>query len=78
MGECLAGFAPHGRWRTLAFARGATLRGHHRALRLRLPINGIRFLVYIEQCLVAALRPGDIVIMDNLETHKAKAVRRAI
>jgi transposase len=42
------------------------------------PINGERFLVYVEQVLVPTLSPGDIVIMDNLGFHKAKAVRRAI
>jgi len=42
------------------------------------PINGISFLAYVEQCLVPTLRPGDIVVMDNLGSHKAKAVRRAI
>src|SRR5262245_64197539 len=42
------------------------------------PINGERFLAYIEQVLVPTLRPGDIVVMDNLGSHKGKAVRRAI
>jgi transposase len=42
------------------------------------PINGASFLAYIEQFLVPTLSPGDIVIMDNLGSHKAKAVRRAI
>jgi len=42
------------------------------------PINGERFLLYIEQVLVPTLKPGDIVIMDNLGSHKAKAVRKAI
>jgi transposase len=42
------------------------------------PINGIVFKAYVEQLLVPTLRPGDIVIMDNLGSHKGKAVRRAI
>jgi len=42
------------------------------------PINGERFLLYIEQVLVPVLKPGDIVIMDNLASHKGKAVRKAI
>ena len=42
------------------------------------PINGIIFKAYVEQLLVPTLRPGDIVIMDNLGSHKGKAVRRAI
>ena len=42
------------------------------------PINGECFLLYVEQMLVPCLRPGDIVIMDNLGSHKAEAVRAAI
>lgn len=42
------------------------------------PINGRIFLAYVEQVLVPTLRPGDIVIMDNLGSHKRQAIRRAI
>jgi transposase len=42
------------------------------------PINGESFLAYVEQVLVPALKPGDIVIIDNLGSHKGKAMRRAI
>jgi transposase len=42
------------------------------------PINGERFLAYVEQFLVPALKPDDIVLADNLGSHKSKAVRRAI
>jgi transposase len=42
------------------------------------PINGERFLLYVEKVLAPTLKPGDIVIMDNLGSHKGKAVRRAI
>ena len=42
------------------------------------PINGESFLRYVEQFLVPSLRPGDIVIMDNLGSHKGDAVRAAI
>ena len=42
------------------------------------PVNGICFLAYVEQQLVPVLRPGDIVVMDNLGSHKAKAIRKAI
>jgi transposase len=42
------------------------------------PINGERFQIYVEKMLVPTLVPGDIVIMDNLGSHKAKAVRQAI
>ena len=42
------------------------------------PINGEAFLVYVEQVLVPTLKPGDIVIMDNLGSHKNRAIRDAI
>jgi putative transposase len=42
------------------------------------PINGEKFRLYVEKVLVPTLRPGDVVIMDNLGSHKGKAVRRAI
>ena len=42
------------------------------------PINGESFLAYVEQILVPTLKSGDIVIIDNLGSHKGKAVRRAI
>ena len=42
------------------------------------PINGERFRLYVEKVLVPTLRPGDIVIVDNLGSHKGRAVRRAI
>ena len=42
------------------------------------PINGELFLAWVEQFLVPTLRPGDIVVLDNLGSHKGRAVRRAI
>ena len=42
------------------------------------PINGERFRLYVEKLLIPTLKPGDIVIMDNLGSHKSKAVRQAI
>jgi transposase len=77
-GERLIAKAPHGRWRTLTFL--AALRCDRIAAPCVIdgPINGESFLAYVEQVLVPALKPGDIVIIDNLGSHKAKAVRRAI
>lgn len=42
------------------------------------PINGMTFTAWVEQCLVPTLKPGDVVILDNLGSHKGKAVRQAI
>ena len=77
-GERLIAKVPHGRWRTLTFL--AALRCDRIAAPCVIdgPINGESFLAYVEQVLLPALKPGDIVIIDNLGSHKGKAVRRAI
>jgi putative transposase len=77
-GQRLIGEAPFGHWNTTTFL--AALR-HDRIEApwlLNGPINGERFLVYVEKVLVPTLSHGDIVIMDNLGSHKSKAVRLAI
>lgn len=78
LGQRLPGKAPHGKWRTMTFL--AALR-HDRIEAPWLidgPINGERFQLYVERLLLPTLKPGDIVIMDNLGSHKGKAVRKAI
>jgi transposase len=77
-GQKLIGKVPCGRWRTLTFL--AALR-HDRITApcvIDGPINGDCFLAYVEQCLIPTLTPGDIVVMDNLGSHKRQAVRNAI
>ena len=77
-GQRLRAKVPHRRWKTMTFL--AALR-HDRIDAPWLvdgPINGERFLLYVEQVLAPTLAPGDLVIMDNLGSHKGKAVRRAI
>ena len=74
----LAGKAPHGHWRTVTFL--AALR-HDRIDApwvLDGPINGAAFRTYVEKVLLPTLSPGDIVIMDNLGSHRGQAVRAAI
>ena len=69
---------PHGRWKTLTFI---TALRHDRVTAPCLfdgPINGESFRAYVEQILLPTLRAGDIVVMDNLGSHKSKAVREAI
>ncbi len=77
-GERLVGKAPHGRWRTLTFL--AALRGERIDAPCLFdgPINGQKFLACVERFLVPTLAPGDIVVLDNLGSHKGKAVRQAI
>lgn len=77
-GQRLVGKAPHGRWRTQTFLAGLRNDRLTAPCVFDGPINGERFLAYVEQILVPALRPGDIVVMDNLGSHKSQAVRQAI
>jgi transposase len=77
-GQRLIGKAPHGRWRTLTFL--AALR-HDRVTAPCVfdgPIDGACFLAYVTQVLIPTLQPGDIVIMDNLGSHKGRAVHQAL
>ena len=77
-GMRLIGKAPHGRWHTQTFL--AALR-HDRIEAPCVfdgPINGELFRAYVSHVLVPTLSPGDIVILDNLGSHKSKAVRRMI
>ena len=77
-GERLVDKVPHGRWKTATFL--AALRNDRIEAPCLFdgPINGERFHAYVEQFLVPTLKPGDVVILDNLGSHKGKAVRRAI
>jgi putative transposase len=77
-GQRLLAKVPHGHWKTLTFV--AALR-HDRIeapFVLDGPINGECFKAYVEKVLVPTLAPGDIVIMDNLGSHRGQAIRRAI
>ena len=77
-GQRLVATRPQGHWQTLTFV--AALR-HDRLTAPCVfagPINGLRFLASVAHCLLPTLTPGDIVILDNLSSHKGTAVRRAI
>ena len=69
---------PHGHWKTLTFL--AALRHDNITAPCVFdgPINGESFLLYVQQILVPTLKSGDIVIMDNLGSHKAEATSQAI
>ena len=77
-GERLVAKVPHGRWQTLTFLAALRSDRIDAPCVIDGPINGASFLAYVEQMLVPTLKPGDIVIIDNLGSHKGKAVRRAI
>lgn len=77
-GNRLLAKVPHGHWQTLTFL--AALR-HDRITAPCVfdgPINGQSFRAYVEQVLVPTLQPGDVVVLDNLGSHKGHAVRAAI
>ena len=77
-GQRLRAKVPHGRWRTLTFIAALRYDRIDAPCVLDGPINGQSFLAWVEQFLVPTLSPGDVVIMDNLGSHKSQAVRRAI
>ena len=72
-GERLAGFAPDGRWRTLTFLAALRVNALTEPCVIDGPINGEMFRAYVEQFLVPTLRPGDIVVLDNLGSHRSQA-----
>ena len=77
-GSRLIAKVPHGRWRTMTFL--AALR-HDRITApwlLEGPIDGESFATYVEKVLLPTLRPGDIVIMDKLGSHRGKIIRQLI
>ena len=69
---------PHGHWKTSTFVAGLRHDAITAPLVIDGAINGAIFLAYIEQFLAPTLSPGDIVIMDNLPSHKVAGVRAAI
>lgn len=69
---------PHGHWRTTTFVAGLRLDGLDAPMPIDGPMNGEAFLAHVRQVLAPTLRPGDIVIMDNLGCHKSPKVRAAI
>ena len=77
-GERLIASVPHGHWQITTFL--AALR--HDAITAPLvidgAINGELFLAYVEQMLAPTLSPGEIVVLDNLSSHKVKGVREAV
>jgi transposase len=69
---------PHGHWKTTTFTGALRLTGMTAPMVLEGPMTGEWFLAYVEQVLVPTLRPGDVVILDNLPAHKGVAARLAI
>jgi len=77
-GQRLIGRVPFGTWKTTTFLAGLRQSGLTAPMALDGPMTGLSFLAYLEQVLVPTLKRGDIVIMDNVPTHKIAGVREVI
>ena len=77
-GRRLKAKVPYGHWRTMTFLAALRCDRIDAPCVLDQPVNGQSFLAWIEQFLVPTLSPGDIVVMDNLSSHKRPAIRTAI
>ena len=77
-GKRLRAGIPQGHWKTTTFVAGLRLTGMMAPMVLDGPMNRPAFLTYVSQVLVPELKPGDVVILDNLPAHKGSKVREAI
>ena len=77
-GQCCIGSAPHGHWKTTTFVGGLR---HDRLVAPMVtgePMDGEMFLAWVQQFFCPTLQPADLVILDNLSSHKVAGVRQAI
>jgi transposase len=77
-GQRVIASVPHAHWKTTTFVGALRAGGFVAPTVIDGPMNGAAFRAYVEQQLAPTLRPGDVVIMDNLAAHKAAGVREAI
>ena len=77
-GERVPAAVPHGHWETVTFVAGLTTAGMTAPIAFDEPMTGAVFVAYVEQVLVPTLRPGMVVIPDNLPAHHVSGVREAI
>jgi transposase len=78
VGERCQDSVPFGHWKTMTFIAGLRLSGLSAPWVLDGPMDGDAFGVYVRQVLAPTLRPGDVVVLDNLPSHKVAGVRKAI
>lgn len=78
LGQRLRATIPHGHWKTTTFVAGLTTRGLVAPWVLDGAINRDAFEAYVEHVLIPELRKGDIVVMDNLSSHKGPRVQALI
>jgi transposase len=77
-GERLIAKVPHGHWKTTTFIAALRADGLTAPTVIDGAMDGALFLAYVRQQLTPTLRPGDIVVMDNLQCHKVAGVRQVI
>ncbi len=77
-GQRVIDAVPHGHWKTTTLIAALDLTGMRCSLVLDGPVNGAAFDAFVEKVLVATLRPGEIVIMDNLSSHKGVCIAQRI
>ncbi len=77
-GERVTGHVPFAAWKTLTFVAALRCDGMTAPMMIKGAMNGEAFLAYVEQCLVPTLKRGDIVVMDNVPSHKVEGVQEAI
>jgi transposase len=77
-GQRCVGSIPQGHWQTTTFVGALRQRELVAPMVADGPMDGEMFRAYVDQCLVPVLRPGDIVILDNLSSHKVRGVREVI
>jgi transposase len=77
-GQRLVDAVPHGHWKTTTFIAALRTTGLTAPMVIDGAINGDLFCAYVEQILVRELREGDIVVLDNLSSHKRQEARAAI
>ena len=77
-GERIVGRVPFGAWKTLTFVAALRCDGMTAPMVIGGAMNGEAFLAYVRQCVAPTLERGDIVVMDNVATHKVEGVREAI
>jgi transposase len=78
VGERLVEKVPHGHWKTTTLIAALGLSGIHCSTVVDGAVNGDVFQAFVEQVLVLQLRPGDVVVMDNLSSHKRVRTRELI
>jgi transposase len=77
-GERCKAAIPHGHWKTTTLTAGLRLTGIAAPMLIDGAMDGDAFRAYVAQVLVPELRPGDVVVMDNLPAHRVDGVREAI